>query len=280
MATPLRLTGHGQDQLQTQVQCYVHPDTGRRITLISTMHVGEPAYFAGLRALIDALTGDGAVVHSEGSALLGDADTADAAPDEQAVVANLTRYRELDLVRVRDLGWIGQVEGLGYPPHWQIHDLTYLQITRRVGTAAMRDKADAQLRAVDWPDGDRDGPARYRARAALMLRSAATADVGQQLQQLRILDPAVQVLIDDRNTTALDAVFGTGQDIVLIWGPLHVPGLDAGLAGGGFVPDGDPTWRTVGRLPDPFDAAADAGLATANSPEPTVSAAAHRAGPR
>jgi hypothetical protein len=100
---------------QSAIHRYVHPGTGRRVTVVGTHHVGRPAYFACLRAVIDDLEQAGAVVHSEGSSLIPP-DEAGITTEEHQLLADLRRLGELEKRRVRELGWIGQIDGLAYPP--------------------------------------------------------------------------------------------------------------------------------------------------------------------
>src|SRR6266511_2808289 len=89
MAEYLRLIR--RTHLQTSIHYYAHPDTGRRVTMIGTHHVGERAYFAGLRVVIDELEAAGALVHCEGSRLLPCDDPAITA-GEQQLLGQLRRF--------------------------------------------------------------------------------------------------------------------------------------------------------------------------------------------
>src|SRR6266511_2808288 len=93
MAEYLRLIR--RTHLQTSIHYYAHPDTGRRVTMIGTHHVGERAYFAGLRVVIDELEAAGALVHCEGSRLLP-CDDPDITAEEQQLLAELRRCDALE----------------------------------------------------------------------------------------------------------------------------------------------------------------------------------------
>jgi len=60
--------------LTTPVYDYRHPDTGRRITLVATVHIGTPDYYAILAELITRRETGGALVHCEGARLPSAAD--------------------------------------------------------------------------------------------------------------------------------------------------------------------------------------------------------------
>jgi hypothetical protein len=238
----------GRRQVQTSTRLFTHPDTDRQVTVIGTFHLGEPAYFTGLRDTIDKLQANGAVVQCEGSRLL----TCDDTDDEQELLGQLRRADVLQDQRLAELGWISQVQGLQYPPSWQIADLNYLTIIRDLGIPLARTMARAQLRRVDWPDDDRNGLNRMRLGIALLMRV-----VSQDRRVVQVAahpDPADAVLVTARNEVALDGIAGTDRDTVLIWGLAHLPGLDAGLTEQGFIRSGEPQWHTVARRPTIPDA--------------------------
>jgi hypothetical protein len=238
----LRLNGR---HLQTPVHHYAHPDTGRRVSVIATMHAGEAAYFGELRALIAELRAAGAVVQCEGSRLLPCDETALTA-DEQEVLTHLRRCQELEKRRIDELGWVGQIDGLGYPPAWKVVDLDQAQIIRRAGVHAMRGYVQRMSVMFDWSEDDRRGLARLRLRTALALRVMAS---DQPAAQRATTDPAEPVFLDQRTAVALEGVFSTDRDAVLVWGAKHLPGLRAGLGERGFVQDGEPRWHTAVRVP-------------------------------
>jgi hypothetical protein len=57
------------------------------------------------------------------------------------------------------------------------------------------------------------------------------------------------VLLDQRNAVALDGVWSTEQDSVLVWGCAHLPGIEAGITDRGFVRTGMTEWHTAATLP-------------------------------
>lgn len=245
----VQLVNHGQ--VQTSTRTFHHRVTDRTVTLIGTYHLGEPAYFAGLSETIDKLQANGAVVQCEGSRLLA-CDEADATTDERDLLAQLRRADALQDQRVAELSWVGQIQGLAYPPTWQIVDLSYLKIIRDLGTPLARTVARGKLSRVDWPDSDRNGLNRMRLSIALLMRIVSQDRRLVQVAASR--KPANEVLVKARNAVALDGVASTDRDTVLIWGLAHLPGLDAGLAEQGFVRTGDPQWHTVARRPTIPDA--------------------------
>jgi hypothetical protein len=237
--------------VQTSIRIFNHPVTDRKVTVIGTYHLGEHDYFAGLGEAIDTLQANGAVVQCEGSRLLT-CDESDATADEQELLAQLRRADVLQDQRVAELGWAGQIDGLGYPPSWQVVDLSYLKIIRGLGIPLARTVTRGKLRRVDWPDDDRNGLNRMRLGIALLMRIVSQ---DQRLVQVAARhDPTDEVLVKARNAVALQGIASTDRDTVLIWGLAHLPGLDAGLAEQGFVRSGAPLWHTVARRPTIPDA--------------------------
>jgi hypothetical protein len=236
--TPLRLVDRC---LQAPTVSYAHPDTGRSVTVVGTLHVGEQAYFNGLRGVIDGLSAAGMLVHSEGSRLLP-CDEPDITDAEQQLLSDLRRCHELEQRRVAGLGWVGQVAGLGYPPHWQITDLNQLQIIRRCGPDTIGRTVARMRKSLDWPDSDPRGVARFRFATAVSLHALARSPKPAR----RDTDA---VLLHARTALALDRLDATNRDTVMVWGSGHVPGLDAGLRQRGFLATAEPQWHTAVELP-------------------------------
>ncbi|GIF01107.1 hypothetical protein [Paractinoplanes rishiriensis] len=242
MTDYLRVTG---DRLQTPIRHYIHPSTGRRVTLIATMHFGDPAYFTGLRETIALLTAGGAAAHCEGSILLP-CDAPEVTDAEHSAVAGLHRLHELEKQRFAALGLIGQIDGLGYPPHWQIRDLSYLDIIRRAGEPAVRDHITHRSKRRQRPY-DRRERAKLLFQLTLGMRLlAASRTDPRPPRNAAALHP---VLFGDRETLALDGFDGTDRDIVLIWGAKHLPGLHHGLTRRGLHTTATDQWRTITTLP-------------------------------
>jgi hypothetical protein len=231
-------------RLQTAVHHYLHTDTdtARRVTVIGTHHYGAPAYWAEIRARIDRQTVGGAVVHCEGSQLLPAAP--DMTEDERRLLDQLRHCRALEQQRVGDgFGWVHQRDGLTYPDHWHINDLSDLDILRSLGPDVIGKLIGHMRRILQWPDGDHRGPARYRVLTALRVRITGTDRI------ITRRGPADTVLTDDRERLALQGVANTDRDTVLIWGVAHLPGLGAGLNDQGFARYGDTEWHTVTDVP-------------------------------
>ncbi|WP_432976649.1 hypothetical protein [Dactylosporangium sp. CA-233914] len=244
MAMHLRRVG--DNEVQTPIRRYAHPGSGREIAVIGSLHAGQEAYFARLRERIDALSGARAVVHVEGSGRV-DGEHIGAAPQERTVLAIMDQAAALNRRRIVELGWAYQVDALGYPSHWELHDLSGVEVLRRIGVPAMGRFAARQLRAVDWPDTDTSRIERFRARMAIGLHLAAASKNNKVRTSSRSL--VYRVMVHERTAYALESALAADQDVVLIWGPMHLPGFAAGLAAHGFAEVGEPEWHTALQLP-------------------------------
>jgi hypothetical protein len=237
--------------LQTPVHHFVHPRTGRRITVIGTMHMGEPGYYAGLRTLIDGLEAGGAVVQCEGAALLP-YDEQDLTDDERTALTTYELKTELEQRRVTELGWVRQLDALGYPDSWQVIDLDLAEITRRMGPDVMLRSELQGIKLFDRPDGDPRAIERFRLSLHSVFRAFRFKMWIYARRASGTRKPsrgADAVLLDQRDTVALDGVWSTEQDTVLIWGCAHLPALEADITDHGFIRTGATEWHTAATLP-------------------------------
>jgi hypothetical protein len=234
-------------RLQTPVQVWRHPDTGRRITLVATVHGGEPRYFDDLNAVVDLLEQDGAAVHVEGSPHRIDADleAADLTDPERDALLALRRSRDLSVERMSVMGWVGQRQAMPIQPSWRVVDLNPLEIIRLRGAEVTRHEAELACHRLTWPEDSRIGPARYRLRTVLALRTAAADNPEIQRKALQAADP---IVLGHRTTHALAAAQAVTEDVVLVWGARHCPAMSTDLAADGFIRT-EVQWYTVGRLP-------------------------------
>ncbi|GAB3832612.1 hypothetical protein ACFPIJ_52500 [Dactylosporangium cerinum] len=244
----LRFT-HGT--LQTPVHHYTHPTTGRRITMIGTVHMGDAEYYAALRTVIDDLEAGGAAVQYEGASLLP-YDEQDATDEERTVLTTFELKKDLERQRITELGLARQADALDCPDRWRIADLDMLEITRRVGTETMLRGEMRGIKAFDRPAGDPRAIERLRLRLHFIFvafRVAVWSNAKRVSGTRRPSNGADVVLIDQRNEVALQGLWSTEQDVVMIWGCAHLPGLGAGIADRGFVRTGVTEWHTAVDLP-------------------------------
>lgn len=237
MPDHLRLDGM---QLLTPVHRYTHSGTGQKVTLVATMHVGEPDYYAQLLKVIDELEADGAVVQCEASRLLPDED---ATAPEQELLAVLESVQEGEEAKIHLLGWVNQVEALPYPSRWQFNDMSSVEVIRLLGPEMLGQKLQNAATLYGWADDDELARKWFRLNTAMMLRAQA----GEGPMPAQVGD---DVLLGKRNEVALAGVDATPHDVVLIWGARHVPGLHTGLVDRGFTRVASEWYRVADLLPD------------------------------
>ena len=236
--------------LRTPIHRYAHPDTGRQITVIGMMHVGEPAYFERLREVIDTLEAAGAVVQREGSGRVP-GDDHDLTDDEQTVLDLMDHQHVLEKRRITELGWVHQHDAFGDQPHRPKIDMGRVELIRRIGVDTMLGNTMRSIKMFDQPDTDPRSIERFRLKQHLYLRLFPVVVAAAQ-SRARNTDPSHDidtVLLDERNTIALNGVRSTNRDVVLTWGCAHLPGLATGLLTDGYTRTGTTEWHTAITLP-------------------------------
>ncbi|MFV2019340.1 hypothetical protein [Micromonospora sp. LOL_023] len=232
--------------VRTPITPFTHPDSGRRIIVVSTAHYGEAAYYHTLLNEITAYQHDGFTVHYENSHHQRPDDQP--TTTEQTVLAELTDMRELGALRMSALGWVYQPAIL-HRPDWHRTDLTDLDIIRLVGTETMRRYINRHLKLLTWPDHQPWGFARHQALFAFGNRLAARLPTPNPTRTAKA-DPLTHVLLHTRTQTAIDAATATTDDLVMVWGARHLPGITTALTTAGYQADHDQQWwPTVGYLP-------------------------------
>jgi hypothetical protein len=230
--------------METPIRCYVHPDSGRRIWLVGTVHFGMPGYYEDIKAAVTEIVEAGAVVHHEYTALVETMKNLppDVTQQERDVLdAELEHGRLTDIV-VGHGRWVDQVTGLGgWPEGWQRVDLDHLEVIRLAGPEVMLNALRASIATLEFALTNNRRRKRYVVSQWLALRLAAS---GASLPEA----PTDHVVVDCRNEVALDGVDSTDRDLVLVWGSDHLPGLAEGLDKRGFALDYE-TWHVVGRMP-------------------------------
>jgi len=239
--------------LQTPIHQYVHTDTGRQVILIGVVPVGEAGYYRNLRDLIEQLELDGVTVHCEGGSALAlrTAEPPGLSSDESMLWIELRRLKAMRDAAVAALGWTGQVQGLSYPLSWRFVDMPFIEILRTVGAEVLLREARLLAKPLVWYQ---DQPARalawFRLTAVVDLRRMAKGDLARGAQR-------DELIVDQRNDVALSGVDSTDHDMILIWSPEHLPGLDTGLRLRGFNRIGV-DWYDVMQLPTTESAIGDA----------------------
>ncbi len=218
--------------LQTAVIGLRHPATGRRVTLIATIHIGRPDYYTRLTELVEEHEQQGLVLF-EGVGELTQEEAAALPDEERRVYESLASlngaYRRLAAA----LDLVAQPDVMPRPrAGWVRADLPVRELLRRWVSARLPlvPVMEAVGQVID---------------SALMRRAARFVLLQEPLllSAFRLVKgwtPGVgrlaALLVDERNAAALD-VFDSvdhGQDVAIIYGAGHVPGLLEGLTRRGY----------------------------------------------
>lgn len=221
----------------TPVYRLVNPETGSRVTLVANIHIGEPAYFRGLKSILVELEAGGATIHCERIRPPTDEQVA-AAPDA------LRRLHELywqpvdqgggsySSVGVVDKGAVLKPE----PDSWEAHDVTSLELLEFLGPAAGKAwienmRGRAQLRHA--------GPDVVRADLRKFFMNATGAKLRARIHRTEWgMDEMLRIALY-REAVAWRAVDlhlarDLGSDLGLCWGEGHMPGFLAGFGARGY----------------------------------------------
>jgi hypothetical protein len=180
---------------KTPVTTYVHPETGRRVTVVSVMHIGLPSYYSRLREIVKEKEATGAIVHCEGTGLecltpelikqplvsnTLDAKVRellaripDLTDDEREVLLAMVDVALLMRRRVRELGWVEQMDkegGLPTEPHWENIDISVLDVIHRLGPDTLLYRMRQVRKMLDWPTGNNVKPNAFRLKLAFLCR--------------------------------------------------------------------------------------------------------------
>jgi len=204
----------------TAVRTFTHPDSGRTVTLVGTMHIGQHRYFRQLSYVVEALSAAGAEVHVEGINHLAESEPTAWERDRLAEADGWadpeTTGVTVSLLRVESQG-----VRLRLPEGVRNVDLSHLQLLRRLGW-------DNYRRVFSPPHADPSSP---------RLGPIARAIIRFQFRHLRLVNRfaslrrrdrhIAEVVIEERNQMAFAAATEalTRGDVALVWGTQHVPGL-------------------------------------------------------
>jgi hypothetical protein len=237
--------------LYSAVVRFEHPGSGRRVTVVATVHVGPAAYYERLRAVINELESAGAVVCYESPEPVTEQEWAAASDEERAAAAAYWEVRREHFTAAsRHFGWVDQWAALGNSASWRNADLTGPEFVRRAGPqnllSMQRGGQNFAGLAQDQQEAFASGAYAVSARLAqftwfrslVRLLAWVVGDAARRVDD---------VLFDDRNSHAL-AGLPAGADAVLPWGGGHLPGLAAGLRKAGYRRR-HTTWVAVCRLP-------------------------------
>jgi hypothetical protein len=216
--------------LQTPAIYLRHPDTGRRVTLISMIHIGRADYYARLSELVEEHQG---LVLFEGLGELTAAELEELTPDERRVYEGLASlngaYRRL----ASALDLVAQPDAMPRPrATWVRADLSVRELLRRWLSARL------PLIPVMSSTSRMLQSAMLRRATRLMLLQEPYILAAFTFLRGRTpgLGRLTRLLIDERNAAALQAFDGTAQDqdVLLTYGAGHIPGILAGMTARGY----------------------------------------------
>jgi hypothetical protein len=214
--------------VETVVRVFEAPETGRRLTLVGTMHLGDAGYYAALSALLADLEAVGTAVHYERIRRADDADLTDEERDRLEGVKASGHPAGLDAF-VGALGLELQGERLALPPGARNVDVSDVELLRALGWDRYRRLVERPAVTID----QRSAPLARPAFRFLMKH-------GRTIDRLRALSAgnrqATRFMIGERNRVALaEALQPSVQgDVALVWGAAHLPGLARELRRHGY----------------------------------------------
>ena len=215
--TAVRMAGN---RVQTAVWTLVHPDTGRSVTLFGTMHIGDAGYFRGLSALLADLAAAGAEIQFEGISRRED-DHPSGWEHERLAEAGGWADPEREGAAVALLQLTSQGELL-LPDGARNIDLSHLELLRRVGWNNYR-----RLMAPQ-PESPLAGAGLGGIVRVILRVQLRHQRFFERLPSLRRNNRRInRVVIHERNRVAFagaSEALARG-DVVLVWGPDHLPGL-------------------------------------------------------
>ncbi|MGD0243344.1 MAG: hypothetical protein ABSB59_23935 [Streptosporangiaceae bacterium] len=231
--------------LQTPVVRFEHQGTGRTVTVVGVVHIGQAAYYRRLNTVLARLEAAGALVCYEYVAPAADTEWSAVDPAERdGWNATVATNREISQAACRYLGWVLQAEAMAYAETWRNVDMTEAEFVQRGGALS--------LGGLDLSVKDLFGERSQDRQDVLLGHAAAALMRLVALDRYRLLrhvarSDSMRVMLDQRNERAL-ASLPSDRDAVLIWGANHLPGLAAGLQQAGYRRQAG-AWLSVGELP-------------------------------
>jgi hypothetical protein len=216
--------------LQTALLHLRHPDTGRRVRLMSMIHVGEPKFYTRINEVIDEHTG---LVLFEGMGQLTDEEIAGLTPDERRVYDSLMPLNDAYRKLAAALDLVAQPDALHKPgPNWVRADLPLKRLL-----ASWSERQLPLLPVMDAATNALKGAFFKRTTRLLLLQEPLILTA---MRHVRGWSPSIgrltRLLVDERNEAAIGIFDGTPreQDILFIYGAGHIAGLVEALEQRGY----------------------------------------------
>jgi uncharacterized protein YbaP (TraB family) len=224
MSVALRVSEH---RVQTASWVFCRLDTGRTVTLVGTMHIGDAGYFDRLSALLDGLAGSGAEVHVEGIAHRSE-EGLSALERRRLATAGAWANRESSGAAVTALEAQSQ-SSLRLPEGTRNIDLSHVELLRRIGWKEYR-------RLFRPPPTGTPQLSGAAAKAAIRFQLRHNRGL-EMLRALSLRQRRLnRVVLAERNAVAFAGAVDALQehDVALVWGCDHLPGLARLFARAGY----------------------------------------------
>ncbi|HPR09430.1 hypothetical protein KDA06_00830 [Candidatus Saccharibacteria bacterium] len=198
-----------------------HSKLPRDMTIVGTIHVGTPEYFATLQSHLDERTAKGAEIQYENSTFPSPQNLKTYPDWVQNRTHRLRKSLAKFTINQTPTGYVeqGSKEGIQYRATWQPHDLNRADLVLRFG----RVSSEIVTKAVE-----------EASRGYKVYESPAIAAAG-----LIMAAKGWRILRDERTNFALNAVDNTlgknpATNLTLLWGADHLPGLVEGMVDRGY----------------------------------------------
>lgn len=212
--------------LQTPILNFKHTSTDSRISLIGMIHIGSQKYYNSVAEHVASTEDTGNIVHYEKLVKPSEGEQITFPEGIDDIVA-FTEDMRLPLdIAARHLNVVRQINALDYRPHWENHDISFVDFATMLGP-------DELAKMIESVNILRRMHAKHPILTGMMLKTGLW--FMPLLTRLNDSDTHREyVVVHHRNKIALDAVnerITTEPDrsITMLWGAGHLTGISEGL---------------------------------------------------
>lgn len=221
---------------------YVHTETGRRVWVTGMIHMADRQFYLDLRADMIKAEGDGVEIQYE---LVGKGEKSAARlldPGPMAALMLHRMYGALVLCEMADMCGLSVQYLLNPPETWVNADISDVELMAVLGDKALphAKKVRRIATTLSWMRP------LWRGITGKVLRFGIKRVFPDMdaMERASKRGPEGKVIVDYRNTVALQKMLAAPTDVWTSWGGGHIPGIHAGLLTGGFCLT-EQTWRTA-----------------------------------
>lgn len=226
----------------TTVAEFTHPETSSRVALVGNRHFGTPNYMEELQNRLIAYRLGGAAIHYEG-----------VKKPTETEISNFSRRQMRNYQALKSLTNLGDrvhtdsrfssIRTIISSRDWEHHDASMTDLVQRANLRQSLALGVVALvaKVVEWADEDGSF---YKTTYEKMYTENESGAEDTKAQDPHENDPGIlkmlyPLIVDYRNEVALNAVDTAlaerpEQNLALLWGNGHVPGLSDGLVNRGF----------------------------------------------